>query len=92
VAEGRPGQAARLDDAPRSDEESHLFELLRAWRREKAREENVAAYVIFHDRVLYEIARIRPKTLPALGDVPGVGRSKLQAFGNEILALLRQGE
>lgn len=92
VAETRPGRASRLDDQPRTDAESHLFEVLRAWRREKAREEGVPAYVIFQDRVLYEIARTRPKTLPALGDVPGVGRTKLQAFGNEVLTLLRHAE
>jgi ATP-dependent DNA helicase RecQ len=79
-------------EAPQSDEESALFELLRAWRREKAREEGVPAYVIFHDRVLYALARARPKTLPALARIPGVGTAKLQAHGSEVLSIIRQSE
>lgn len=88
VQEAR-GTRVRAEDLPQSDEESHLFELLRAWRREKAREEDVPAYVIFHDRVLYEIARARPHSLSALSEIPGVGRTKLQSYGLEILALMR---
>lgn len=97
----RPAASARVQDAPRprarfspdgprSDEESALFELLKAWRREKAREEGVPAYHIFHDRVLYAIAQIGPKTLPALADVPGVGRVRLQSYGIEVLEIVRQ--
>ncbi|MFN3650004.1 MAG: RecQ family ATP-dependent DNA helicase [Armatimonadota bacterium] len=74
---------------PTTDQESALFELLRAWRREKAREEGVPAYVIFHDRVLYAIATEQPRSLSALSDIPGVGRSKLHAYGEEVVALVK---
>ncbi len=70
-------------------EESALYERLRAWRREKAREEGVPAYVVFHDRVLYAIARAQPRSLAALAEVPGVGPAKLHAYGAEVLTLAR---
>lgn len=77
---------------PQSDEESALFERLRAWRRGKAREEEVPAHVIFHDRVLYAIASARPTTLAALAEVPGIGRAKLQAHGDDVLEVVRRFE
>jgi len=82
----------RAQDLPRTDEESHLFEVLRAWRRETARDEGVPAYQVCHDRVLYEIARARPTTYGALSEIPGLGRGKLQAYAAEILALVRHAE
>lgn len=90
-AEAPRGRSAEAD-GPQSDEESALFEKLRAWRREKAREEGVPAYVVFHDRVLYGVARFRPRTLQQLADIPGVGKSKLQLFGPEILEIVRSAE
>jgi superfamily II DNA helicase RecQ len=49
--------------------------------------------VIFHDRVLYAIAREQPRTLAALADVAGVGRGvRLQAYGQEVLEILRERE
>jgi ATP-dependent DNA helicase RecQ len=78
--------------APQSDEESSLFELLRAWRRDRAQEEGIPPFVIFHDRVLYAIAHARPKTLPALAEVPGVGPTKLRAYGEEVLSIVRQAD
>ena len=38
-----------------------LFEALRAWRRDRAAEQHVPPYVIFHDATLADIARRRPK-------------------------------
>ena len=43
-----------------------LFEALRAWRRERAAEQHVPPYVIFHDATLAAIARQRPADADAL--------------------------
>lgn len=75
-----------------SEDESALFERLRAWRRERAREEQVPAYAVFHDRVLYAIAQEKPRHLSDLAAISGVGRSKLENYGEEILALVQEGE
>jgi ATP-dependent DNA helicase RecQ len=83
VAEPRPFRAPAPASTP-------AFEALRAWRREKAKEEGVPAYVIFHDRVLHAIADARPRTLSRLGQIPGVGRAKLHAYGADVLAVVLQ--
>ncbi|AZY50151.1 DNA helicase RecQ [Bordetella avium] len=62
-----------------------VFEALRAWRAEVARNHGVPAYVIFHDATLREIALVLPETEAELGHISGVGARKLEAYGEEIL-------
>ncbi|MGD9484135.1 DNA helicase RecQ [Streptomyces sp. TRM70308] len=69
-------------------EAAPVFEELRAWRAATAREQGVPAYVIFHDATLREIAARAPGTLAELGEVSGVGESKLAKYGERILELL----
>ncbi len=66
-----------------------LFERLRAWRAEAAKTQAVPPYVIFHDTVLRDIAAVRPATLGELGEIKGVGASKLERYGGQLLKLLR---
>ena len=65
-----------------------LFEALRQWRGENAKERGVPAYVIFTDATLRGIASSRPDSLPALGNVSGVGERKLETFGEAVLAIV----
>jgi ATP-dependent DNA helicase RecQ len=67
-----------------------LFEALRALRRELAQEAGVPPYVIFHDATLREMALARPASRAALGEVGGVGARKLAAYGEAVLAVIRQ--
>jgi ATP-dependent DNA helicase RecQ len=76
----RPLDAAGLD----------RFAALKAWRADVARSHNVPAYVVFHDATLAEMADIRPQTLAGLAEIGGVGARKLDAYGEQILALLRE--
>jgi superfamily II DNA helicase RecQ len=48
----------------------------------------VPAYVIFHNSTLEEIAERGPRTLSELASVPGVGPTKLERYGEEVLAAL----
>ena len=66
-----------------------LFEALRSWRASEARKQKIPPYVIFHDTVLREIAAVRPGTLDELGQIKGVGASKLQRYGVEVLDVVR---
>ncbi|MFP5317219.1 MAG: ATP-dependent DNA helicase UvrD2 [Acidimicrobiia bacterium] len=61
---------------------------LRAWRLERSRRDNVPAYVVLPDRYLRGIAVARPRTLTELRALPGIGPTKLELYGEEILALL----
>jgi ATP-dependent DNA helicase RecQ len=69
-----------------------LFDALRSWRLGASREHGVPAYVIFHDGTLKEIARARPTTMTALGEVSGVGEKKLEAYGREIIEIVERME
>ena len=63
-----------------------LFEALREARRALAAKANVPPYVIFHDSTLREIAASRPATLSELAKVNGVGRTKLERYGDAMIA------
>ena len=66
-----------------------LYESLKAWRLEAAREANVPAFAILHDSVQREIAASRPKTKSELAAICGIGESKLLRFGEGILERVR---
>ena len=68
--------------------EGGLFEALRRWRSSEAKAQSVPPYVIFHDSVLREIAEARPKSIGELGRVRGVGGSKLERYGEAVLAIV----
>ncbi|MFC3894594.1 DNA helicase RecQ [Lentzea rhizosphaerae] len=72
-------------------EAAPLFEVLREWRGQQAREQSVPAYVIFHDATLKAIAASRPTSLTELGAVSGVGQAKLAKYGAQILEVVSGG-
>ncbi len=67
-----------------------LFERLRAWRLEKARALKMPSYVIFWDQTLHAITAARPATLAELEAVRGVGQTKAEQYGEEVLAIIAQ--
>ena len=73
-------------DMPDGDRE--LFEALRAWRRNQAREADVAAFVIFNDATLISVAADRPRNRAELLRVSGVGPVKAQRFGDDLLEIV----
>ena len=82
VLPGAPiATAAIPDDGP--------LEALRRWRRERASADGVPAYIVAHDTTLSEIADARPRSLPALRRVRGMGPAKLERYGAEILAVIK---
>jgi DNA-binding MarR family transcriptional regulator len=92
-------ESPRLDQSveeasTESDEEQvvdeALFEALRAWRLERAREEDMPAFVVFHDSHLRAIAAHRPTTGDALLGVKGVGPRKQEKYGPAIIRLVRE--
>ena len=94
----RPARARRTVTAAGGTAASELpaeaagrFEQLRAWRAATAKEQGVPAYVIFHDATLREIAATQPSSLAALGQVSGVGETKLAKYGDQVLDVLVPG-
>ena len=71
-----------------SPADESLFQQLRAWRSDTAREQGVPAYVILHDKTLRELAEVRPFSRGLLATVTGMGSAKIEHYGEELLALI----
>ncbi|MGB4135434.1 MAG: DNA helicase RecQ [Microbacterium sp.] len=65
-----------------------LFEALRAWRAEIAREQGVPAYIVFGDATLRALAEHRPPSLDALDGITGIGAKKREAYGEAVLEVI----
>src|SRR5918994_1672619 len=65
-----------------------LFERLRVWRLERAREDEVPAYVVLHDATLRELATAKPGNARDLAAVKGFGPAKLERYGEDVLAVI----
>ena len=77
----------RCADCPVPYDEA-LFERLREWRKERARTDEVAAFMVFSNSTLEQIAEHRPRSADALLRISGVGPDKLQKYGEELLTLV----
>jgi DNA helicase-2/ATP-dependent DNA helicase PcrA len=84
---GAEKKRGRCGDCPASYDEA-LFERLRQWRKERAGADEVPAFVIFTDATLQLIAEHKPQSQQALLRISGVGESKLERYGDDVLALL----
>ena len=75
-------------EAEGADPDPALFQRLREWRATVARTQGIAAFMVFHDKTLSELASRRPADLAQLGSVPGIGPSKLDKYGAALLQVL----
>jgi ATP-dependent DNA helicase PIF1 len=84
VAEPDPEDVA--EDTPTSFDEE-LFARLKNWRYHRAVSEKLPAYMVAHDSVLEELARRKPQTAQSLLGIKGMGQSKVDKYGPDILAI-----
>jgi len=73
-----------------SDVDVELLGALKTWRAQEARSRSVPAYVVFTDATLVALAEQRPADASGLVTIPGIGASKLDRYGTEVLELLRE--
>lgn len=78
----KPAVPAKIPDTALARE-------LRSWRYERANEIDKPAFVVFSNAALAGIAHLRPTTLTELLKVPGVGPAKVNAYGEEIIGIVR---
>lgn len=83
--ERQPAGAAR---ARLGADDQVLFDALRAWRLEKAREEKVSPFIVAYDTVIAEIAERRPQNETELLAVAGIGPGKVDKYGEDILSIV----
>ncbi len=87
TSDGRPtDNSSQKETAPY---DAALYETLRQWRLQAARENNVAPFIVFYNRTLEEIARRCPRNQAELLQVHGVGPHKLAKYGPEVLKLVK---
>ena len=79
--------ARKAPEASGIGSDDPVFEALRAWRRGIAQAQSVPAYVVADDRTLAGIAARRPATIDELLEVPGMGRSRVERYGTDILRI-----
>ncbi|MEV4806538.1 ATP-dependent DNA helicase UvrD2 [Nonomuraea sp. NPDC049421] len=72
-----------------ADYDEALLERLKAWRTATAKETKVPPYVIFTDVTLQAIAERAPATEQELLAIAGVGKVKIDRYGEAVLALCR---
>ncbi|MGF2942881.1 DNA helicase RecQ [Enterococcus xiangfangensis] len=70
--------------------DDELFEKMRSLRSQLAQEKNLPPYVIFSDKTLTELAEKQPQTSLEFLQIKGVGKSKLDNYGEQFLALLKK--
>ncbi|MEA1986281.1 MAG: DNA helicase RecQ [Candidatus Marinimicrobia bacterium] len=70
------------------DYDEKLFEILRKRRKEIADEKNLPPYTIFHDTTLIDICNSFPKTENELLNIYGIGKAKLEKYGDELLSIV----
>ena len=73
---------------PSSPEAAAADAALRAWRLERARADKVAPFIIASNALVRSIAEARPTTAKELFAIHGMGPTKLELYGDEILAVL----
>jgi ATP-dependent DNA helicase RecQ len=87
------GLLALPDGAPQNakpelDLADPLTMALKAWRLEAAKRDKLSPAYVMHDKTLAALVTARPRTLEALGNVPGIGPSKLERYGKDMLEVL----
>jgi DNA helicase-2/ATP-dependent DNA helicase PcrA len=84
---GAEHKLARHADCPASYDEA-VYDQLIAWRVAEAKQRSLPAYCIFTDATLMAIAERNPADEEGLLAVPGVGRAKLEQYGETVLGIL----
>ncbi len=70
--------------------DERLFEMLKALRKQMAKEKDLPPYVIFQDPSLEEMATTYPTTKDEMASVNGVGMGKVNKFGKAFLELIQK--
>ena len=86
----RRGSVAPLSTGRSDTGIATLLGSLKAWRSGVARKRGVPAYVVLHDATIDGIASSRPTTLEQLRGVAGIGDKKLEHYGDELIALVKE--
>lgn len=72
-----------------NNEQKKLYESLKIWRTDKARELKLPPYTIFHNLALFQISKYKPSTKMDLMKINGIGKVKLEKYGDALLEIVK---
>jgi DNA helicase-2/ATP-dependent DNA helicase PcrA len=84
---GAERKVGRCNGCPPTYDET-TFQALRAWRLAVASATSVPAFVVFTDATLLALAERRPDDDAGLAAIPGIGATKRERYGAQVLAVL----
>jgi ATP-dependent DNA helicase RecQ len=87
---GEARKVTRTEEVSWEGVDRLLFDRLKELRRRLAQDQGVPSYVIFNDKTLRELARVRPSSPAMLLRINGVGQKKLADYGDAFLEAIRQ--
>ena len=79
-----------IDHDDLDDAEQRLFAQLRQWRKLCANQNAVAAYNVFPDATLIQIAKRKPLEPNQLEGISGIGEKRIERYGQEVCEIVRQ--
>lgn len=74
-----------------NDDEQDLFDKLKSKRLEIAKAQNLPPYIVFHDKTLLEMVKLRPESLDKMSEISGVGEAKIKRYGDVFLEIIAAG-
>ena len=79
-----------IAEKPAADDEEgeRIINDLKAWRKRKADDMNVPPYIIFSDKTIFDLAAKKPVSKSQLLTIYGLGKVKVENFGNGILRII----
>ena len=82
----KPAKPTRTE--PSSPEAAKLRDALADWRTQRCKTDGVPAYIVLDNATLDAIAEAAPASLVALGRIKGIGPTKLDRYGSDILGVV----
>ncbi len=71
-----------------TQKEKDLLMLLKSKRLEIAKAQNVPPYVVFHDKTLVEMIKVKPMSIDEISEITGIGEAKIKRYGQAFLDVL----
>jgi len=88
-AKGEKDKTEKQDVGDEAEVDEELWQRLRAWQLEQARSQGVPPHFILQRATLRRIAALRPTDLDELASIKGIGPSKLEKYGPEVLSMVK---
>ena len=78
----------KADPVPNKVDHPNLFQLLKAWRHEKATESGVPHYMVLPQKPLLLLVQKLPQNTTQLKQIKGFGKKKITTYGSDVLEII----